>query len=109
MPSVEEISSNTEFQKAIETEKVTIVDFWAPWCGPCKVISPVFEKLAEEDTSCKVKFCKVNIDSLPDVASQYGIRAIPTFMTFVNAEKSDVVSGAGVAQLTEFINRSTGV
>ncbi|KAH9813445.1 thioredoxin-like protein [Melampsora americana] len=85
------------------------MNFWAPWCEPCATISPVFEKLAEEDRSSQVKFCKVNIDSLPDVASQYGIRAIPTFMTFMNAEKLDVVSGAGVSQLTDFIKPSAGV
>ena len=60
-----------------------VVDFWAPWCGPCKAIAPILEELAKEEAG-KVKVCKVNVDNNSDLANKYGIRAIPTILVFKN-------------------------
>lgn len=74
-------------------EGVSLVDFWAPWCGPCRMIAPVIEELAEEFDG-KAKICKVNTDEEQDIAVKYGIRSIPTIMFFKDGEMVDQVVGA---------------
>jgi thioredoxin 1 len=69
-----------------------VVDFWAPWCGPCKAIAPILEELAEE-LGDSVKICKVNVDNNSEVASKYEIRAIPTILIFKNGQVADTVVG----------------
>lgn len=69
-----------------------VVDFWAPWCGPCKAIAPILEELAEEMGDA-VKICKVNVDNNSDIAGKYEIRAIPTILIFKNGEVADTVVG----------------
>ncbi|HAJ78427.1 MAG TPA: thioredoxin, partial [Fibrobacteres bacterium] len=59
------------------------VDFWAEWCGPCKMLTPTIETVAEEQNG-KIKVCKLNIDNAPDIASKYGISSIPTLLFFKN-------------------------
>lgn len=71
----------------------TLVDFWAPWCGPCIKVSPVVEKLAEEYDG-KANFCKINVDEAPEVPITYGIRSIPTLMVFKGGELVNQVIGA---------------
>ncbi len=70
-----------EFDKKLASEKLLLVDFWAAWCGPCKMLAPVIEELAEEYVG-KVTVGKVNIDENPDLAVRYGIQSIPTVMLF---------------------------
>jgi thioredoxin 1 len=70
-----------------------MVDFWAPWCGPCKAISPVIEELANEYDG-KVKLVKVNVDDNPAIAAQYGIRAIPTLIFFKGGQQVNQITGA---------------
>jgi len=69
-----------------------VVDFWAPWCGPCKAIAPILEELAEEMGDA-VKICKVNVDNNSEVAGKYEIRAIPTILVFKDGKVSDTVVG----------------
>ena len=69
-----------------------VVDFWAPWCGPCKAIAPILNELAEE-LGDAVKICKVNIDNNSEVASKYEIRAIPTILIFKDSQIVDTIVG----------------
>ncbi len=90
--------------KATIAEGVSLVDFWAPWCGPCRMIAPVIEELAE-DFDGKAKICKVNTDEEQQIAQDVGIRSIPTIMFFKDGELVDQVVGAQSKQaLADKIN-----
>ena len=78
--------------EVINSDKPVLVDFWAPWCGPCRIIAPIIEELAME-LGDKVKFGKLNTDENPNIAMQYGIRAIPTLILFKNGEVVDIRIG----------------
>ncbi|RMG85616.1 MAG: thioredoxin [Bacteroidetes bacterium] len=78
--------TDANFQKEVlENEGVTLVDFWAPWCGPCRQIAPIVEELAEEYEG-KVKVGKVNVDDNSEISFKYGIRSIPTLLILKNGE-----------------------
>ena len=79
--------------EATLAEGVSLVDFWAPWCGPCRMIAPVIEELAD-DYEGKANICKVNTDEEQNIAVKFGIRSIPTIMFFKNGEMVDQVVGA---------------
>jgi thioredoxin 1 len=87
----------SNFDESIK-EGTALVDFWAPWCGPCRMLAPVIEELAE-DFDGKAKICKVNTDEEQDIAVKYGIRSIPTILFFKDGELVDQMVGASSKQV----------
>ncbi len=86
--------TDAEFQATVLDSKVPVfVDFWAEWCGPCHMIAPVVEELAEEYDG-KFSFTKVDVDANPNTAMQFGIRSIPTMLLFKDGKVADQVIGA---------------
>ena len=82
----ETILTKDNFEKEVnESDKTVLIDFWATWCGPCKMIAPAIEEIAEE-FSDEVKVCKVNIDDEPSLATKFGITSIPTLLVVKNGE-----------------------
>jgi thioredoxin 1 len=86
--------TDSSFQKEVlESLQLTVVDFWAPWCGPCRMIAPIVEELAGEYNG-KVKFVKVNTDNNQNAPMRYGVRGIPMLGFFLNGKMIDTVVGA---------------
>ncbi|NBC05941.1 MAG: thioredoxin [Bacteroidetes bacterium] len=84
-------------EKAIDTEGVAVVDFWAEWCGPCRMITPIIEELSKEYEG-KATIGKVNVDENPEVSMKYGIRSIPTVLVLKNGEVVDKQVGVTTKQ-----------
>ncbi|EPS45718.1 hypothetical protein H072_187 [Dactylellina haptotyla CBS 200.50] len=101
------INSLKEFQEIINGDKVIIVDFWATWCGPCRVISPIFEKLSEKAEFSDIGFYKVDVDEQEEISQEVGIKAMPTFMVFRNGNKIEDLVGANPAGLQALIMKAT--
>lgn len=89
--SVIEITSENFEEEVINSDRTVIIDFWAEWCGPCQIMSPIIEEIAEEKTDLKV--CKVNIDNEIEIATKYSIVAIPTIVIIKNGEVLDTLVG----------------
>lgn len=88
----------------LKSDKPVLVDYWAPWCGPCKAIAPVLEEVAKEYEG-RLQVVKVDVQDHPEVAAQFGIRGIPTLMVFKDGEAVATKVGAvNKAQLTSFID-----
>nr|QOS04641.1 thioredoxin [Sarcopeltis skottsbergii] len=92
MPVLQVIDSSFN-EEVIRSNCPVLVDFWAPWCGPCRMIAPVVDEIADEYGD-KIKVVKINTDKNPSAATEYGIRSIPTLMIFIKGEKVDTVIGA---------------
>ncbi len=98
------IELNNDNFEATVNEGVSLVDFWAPWCGPCRMIAPLIEELAE-DFDGKASICKVNTDEQQDLAVKFGIRSIPTILLMKDGEIVETMVGASSKQVfTDKIN-----
>ena len=84
--------TDTDFQETLQNNDLVLVDFWAPWCGPCRAVAPVLEEIANENSN--VVIAKMNTDENPNTASQHGIMSIQTMMIFKNGELVDRLVGA---------------
>ena len=89
---VVDINDNNFENEVLKSSAPVLVDFWAEWCGPCKMLAPTVEKLAKEYNG-KLKVCKVNVDENPNSASRFGIQAIPTLLIFKNGTNFDRIVG----------------
>ncbi|MBN1854232.1 MAG: thioredoxin [Pirellulales bacterium] len=86
--AINEFNDKNFQSEVVDSSDPVLVDFWAPWCGPCRQITPIIEELARENAG-SVKIGKVNVDNSPQVAQNYGISSIPTLMIFKNGEVVD--------------------
>ncbi len=93
MSSAPAVTDASFEQDVLKSDVPVLVDFWAPWCGPCRMVAPIVDEIAKEFAG-RIKVYKLNTDENPSVASQYGIRSIPTLMIFSAGEKVDTVVGA---------------
>ena len=87
------IATNTSFDELLQSEKLVIVDFWATWCGPCRMLSPLLDEV-EEEMADKIEVVKVNVDDADEVALRYRIMSIPTLLFFKNGAMVDRSVGA---------------
>lgn len=97
--------TDATLDSVLDTDKLVVIDFWAEWCGPCKMIGPIIEEIGEEYTD-KIVVGKLNVDDNDDTTAKYGIRNIPTVLFIKNGKVMDKLVGAGPKTLfTEKINK----
>jgi len=94
------VTDKTFEQEVLKADMPVLIDFWAEWCGPCKMVAPVVEELAG-DYDGRIKVVKLDVDQSPTVASRYGIRSIPTLLFFKNGQPVNQVIGAVPKQLLQ--------
>lgn len=94
------------FENTVQGDTPVVVDFWAPWCGPCRTIAPILEELAKE-MGDSVKITKVNVDENSGLAQRFNVRAIPTLLFFKNGELKD--QAVGIVQKQDLKNRIQGL
>lgn len=100
------VTDNTFEEEVLKCELPVLVDFWAPWCGPCRAIGPVVEELAQEYTG-RLKVLKMNVDENPGTPGKYGIRAIPTLILYKGGDVMEQVTGAvSKANLKQMIDKA---
>lgn len=97
------ISSENGFDSAIRSSNLVVVDFYAPWCGPCRTLTPHLERLSTEYPA--VRFCKLDVDSLDAVANSQNVSALPTIVYYKNGKEVARVTGADLAKIEALINK----
>ena len=108
MGNVQELSDTNFATEVLQAEQPVLVDFWAPWCVPCRNIAPVVEQLASENAAA-LKVAKINVDQSPSVAASYGVSSIPTLMIFKNGEVVERFVGIQAKnRLQDAINQAIG-
>ena len=100
-----QLNSQNFEEEVLQAEQPVLVDFYADWCGPCKMMAPVVEKIAEEAGE-RAKICKLNVDDAQSIAAQYGVMSIPTFVVF---KQGDPVTKAVGVQLEEVLKNMIGM
>ena len=95
------IKSAEQFQKILDDAQHVMVDFTATWCGPCKRIAPVFKQLSDDHPN--VIFCKIDVDDCGDIATQYKVRAMPTFILISSGNVADRMEGADAEKLAKMV------
>ncbi len=104
--SVVVLSTHNFSTEVLESDQPVVVDFYADWCGPCKMVAPILEKLSN-DYDGKVKFAKLDIDNAQELAAQYEVSSIPTLILFKDGNKADQAVGAlPKGQIEDFVNKS---
>jgi len=98
------IKSVEEYEEMKKEDKLMVIDFWAPWCGPCKMLGPIFEEVSK-DYEEKIDFVKIDVDEVPDVATQFSVMSIPALFIVKGDEILDQSMGAmSKDQLKEFVD-----
>ena len=106
--SVTEIMDSVFDAEVLESEIPVLVDFWAPWCGPCKALSPVIEEISETYKG-RVKVSKINVDENPETTMKFRIRSIPTLIAFKDGEVSDQIVGAvAKSEIEKILDKAIG-
>ena len=93
MSDLKQVTDSTFAHEVLEREKPVLVDFWAPWCGPCRQIAPILDQIAAEHGD-RIKIVKMNVDENPEVAAKYGVLNIPMLNVYVNGEVAKTIVGA---------------
>ncbi len=93
MGQVAEVSDATFEQEVIQSDRPVVVDFWAPWCGPCRMIAPIMDEMASQHGE-RVKFLKMNVDENPEISARYNVLSIPMVVLFEGGEPRETVVGA---------------
>jgi thioredoxin 1 len=108
MSSVTHVTDTTFTQEVLHSELPVLVDFWAPWCGPCRMVNPIVQSVADRYDG-QVKVVKLDADQNPDTASRYGVRSIPALMVFKAGQQVDLVVGiVPEATLTTTLEKHLG-
>ncbi|KAK7756726.1 thioredoxin trx1 [Diatrype stigma] len=104
--TVHNLQTTDEFKQAIKDNKIVMLDCFATWCGPCKAIAPLLAKHSNDEAYKDIFFAKIDVDELPEVSQELGIKAMPTFMIFKDGEKVDELVGANPNALVQLLQKN---